>query len=85
MPVGRRVAVVGSGGLSHRLPLPDWRSPDGDDEEFMVRCMARRPRTNWQDYEDAGAEIIRAAHAAITPGFDAECLDHLTAGTLRPA
>ena len=27
LPGDRRVAVIGTGGLSHRLPFPDWRSP----------------------------------------------------------
>ncbi|MEZ5294928.1 MAG: hypothetical protein R2697_01225 [Ilumatobacteraceae bacterium] len=33
---GRRVAVIGTGGLSHAVPFPDWRDPVGDDEEFLA-------------------------------------------------
>ena len=43
-PAARRVVVVGSGGLSHRLPFPDWRAPQGDDEEFLVGAWLRRSR-----------------------------------------
>ncbi|MFF1568105.1 catechol 1,2-dioxygenase [Streptomyces sp. NPDC058293] len=68
-PGGRRVAVVGSGGLSHRLPWPDWREPHGEDEEFMVGAWLNG-RENWQDYDARRREIIRAAEAALTPEFD---------------
>jgi 2,3-dihydroxyphenylpropionate 1,2-dioxygenase len=72
-PEDRRVAVIGSGGLSHRLPWPDWRDPHGDDEEFMVQAWLDG-RDNWQDYDARRREIIRAAEAAINPEFDDEFL-----------
>ncbi|MGW0583710.1 DODA-type extradiol aromatic ring-opening family dioxygenase, partial [Streptomyces sp. NPDC002920] len=72
-PGGRRVAVIGSGGLSHRLPWPDWREPHGDDEEFMVGAW-RNGRENWQDYDIRRREIIRAAEASLNPEFDDEFL-----------
>lgn len=72
-PGDRRVAVVGSGGLSHRLPWPDWREPHGDDEEFMVGAWLNG-RENWQDYDVRRREIIRAAEAALNPEFDNEFL-----------
>ncbi|WP_030263477.1 catechol 1,2-dioxygenase [Streptomyces violens] len=78
-PGDRRVAVVGSGGLSHRLPWPDWRAPDGEDEEFMVGAWLNG-RNNWQDYDQRRREIIRAAEAAITPAFDEEFLALLERG-----
>jgi 2,3-dihydroxyphenylpropionate 1,2-dioxygenase len=68
-PGDRRVAVIGSGGLSHRLPWPDWRVPDGEDEEFMVRAWLDG-RNNWQEYDARRRQIIRAAQAAINPDFD---------------
>jgi 2,3-dihydroxyphenylpropionate 1,2-dioxygenase len=68
-PGDRRVAVIGSGGLSHRLPWPDWRVPDGEDEEFMVRAWLDG-RYNWQEYDARRRQIIRAAQAAINPDFD---------------
>jgi 2,3-dihydroxyphenylpropionate 1,2-dioxygenase len=81
-PGDRRVAVIGSGGLSHRLPWPDWRSPDGDDEEFMVRAWLDG-RNNWQDYDARRRQIIRAAQAAISPEFDEEFLAMVEKGELH--
>ncbi|WP_329577722.1 catechol 1,2-dioxygenase [Streptomyces sp. NBC_01361] len=72
-PGDRRVAVVGSGGLSHRLPWPDWREPHSEDEEFMVGAWLNG-RDNWQDYDARRREIIRAAEAALNPEFDEEVL-----------
>ncbi|WP_072803188.1 catechol 1,2-dioxygenase [Rhodococcoides yunnanense] len=65
----KRVVVIASGGLSHRLPWPDWRDPQGADEDFMVRAWLDG-RENWADYDVRRREIIRAAEAAITPSFD---------------
>ncbi|MFD0689198.1 DODA-type extradiol aromatic ring-opening family dioxygenase [Actinomadura fibrosa] len=81
-PGERRVAVIGSGGLSHRLPWPDWRSPDGEDEEFMVRAWLDG-RNNWQDYDARRREIIRAARAAINPEFDDAFLAMVEKGELH--
>ncbi|GAB3969770.1 2,3-dihydroxyphenylpropionate 1,2-dioxygenase [Actinoallomurus acanthiterrae] len=81
-PGDRRVAVIGSGGLSHRLPWPDWRSPDGEDEEFMVRAWLDG-RNNWQDYDARRRQIIRAAQAAINPEFDDELLTMVEKGELH--
>ncbi|WP_299541453.1 catechol 1,2-dioxygenase [uncultured Streptomyces sp.] len=78
-PGDRRVAVVGSGGLSHRLPWPDWREPHGEDEEFMVGAWLNG-RENWQDYDARRREIIRAAEASLTPEFDNEFLALLERG-----
>jgi 2,3-dihydroxyphenylpropionate 1,2-dioxygenase len=78
-PGDRRVAVIGSGGLSHRLPWPDWRDPHGDDEEFIVDAWLNG-RENWQDYDARRREIIRAAEAAINPEFDHEFLSLLERG-----
>jgi 2,3-dihydroxyphenylpropionate 1,2-dioxygenase len=78
-PDDRRVAVIGSGGLSHRLPWPDWREPHGDDEEFMVGAWLNG-RENWQDYDARRREIIKAAEAAINPEFDEEFLSLLERG-----
>ncbi|MFF4509313.1 catechol 1,2-dioxygenase [Streptomyces sp. NPDC001401] len=78
-PEDRRVAVIGSGGLSHRLPWPDWREPHGEDEEFMVGAWLNG-RENWQDYDARRREIIRAAEAAINPEFDEAFLSLLERG-----
>ncbi|MFI0445550.1 hypothetical protein [Actinomadura sp. 6N118] len=78
-PGDRRVAVIGSGGLSHRLPWPDWRDPRGDDEEFLVGAWLDG-RDNWRDYDARRRQIIRAAEAAINTGFDNEFLTLLEGG-----
>ncbi len=69
----RRVVVIASGGLSHRLPWPDWREPRGADEEFMVRAWLDG-RHNWPDYDARRRQIIRAAEPAINETFDQEFL-----------
>ena len=81
-PGDRRVAVIGSGGLSHRLPWPDWRDPHGEDEEFMVGAWLDG-RENSGEYDARRREIIRAAEAAISPEFDEEFLSRLERGELR--
>jgi 2,3-dihydroxyphenylpropionate 1,2-dioxygenase len=78
-PGPRRVAVIGSGGLSHRLPWPDWRDPRGDDEEFMVRAWLDG-RAHWQDYDARRRQIIRGARPAISAAFDEEFLSLLESG-----
>lgn len=78
-PEDLRVVVIGSGGLSHRLPWPDWRAPEGDDEEFMVRAWLDG-RLNWSDYDVRRRQIIRAATSAITPEWDEAVIDTFVAG-----
>jgi 2,3-dihydroxyphenylpropionate 1,2-dioxygenase len=78
-PDDRRVVVIASGGLSHRLPWPDWRDPHGDDEDFMVRAWLDG-RENWADYDVRRRQIIRAAEAAISPEFDNRVLELFTLG-----
>lgn len=79
-PAGTRVAVIGSGGLSHRLPWPDWRDPHGEVEEFLARAWLDG-RNNWERYDARRREIIRAATAAINVDFDREFLSWLENGT----
>jgi 2,3-dihydroxyphenylpropionate 1,2-dioxygenase len=78
-PGARRVAVVGSGGLSHRLPWPDWRDPRGDDEEFMVGAWLNG-RDHWRDYDARRRRIVRAAAPAVNAEFDEEFLSLLESG-----
>jgi 2,3-dihydroxyphenylpropionate 1,2-dioxygenase len=81
-PGGRRVAVVGSGGLSHRLPWPDdWQDPHGDDEAFMVEAWLEG-RADWAKYDPGRREIILAAESCISPDFDRELLGALERGGL---
>ncbi|MDL4818508.1 DODA-type extradiol aromatic ring-opening family dioxygenase [Actinomadura opuntiae] len=78
-PSDRRVAVIGSGGLSHRLPWPDWRDPHGDDEEFMVAAWMNG-RGDWSRYDARRRQIIRAAPSIVNPRFDREFLDLIETG-----
>ncbi|EME14417.1 DODA-type extradiol aromatic ring-opening family dioxygenase [Rhodococcus triatomae] len=78
-PGDKRVVVIASGGLSHRLPWPDWRDPHGDDEDFMVQAWLDG-RENWSDYDVRRRQIIRAAEAAISPEFDDRILDLFATG-----
>ncbi len=70
----RRVVVIASGGLSHRLPFPRWYAPEGADEEFLVEAWLEG-RGNWADYDPRRRQIIRAATPSIEPDFDRAFLD----------
>ena len=88
-PSGRRVALIASGGLSHRLPWPDWRVPSNDDEDFLVEAWLNG-RTNWKDYEARRREIVLKAsriansHSPISPDFDRAFLSALGRQELAP-
>ncbi|MEM7322464.1 MAG: catechol 1,2-dioxygenase [Actinomycetota bacterium] len=74
-----RVAVIGSGGLSHRLPFPDWRSPESEDDEFLIQSWLDG-RDNWTGFEERRRKIVVAAPPDLNPAFDREVLDLLAAG-----
>jgi 2,3-dihydroxyphenylpropionate 1,2-dioxygenase len=79
----RRVVVIASGGLSHRLPWPaDWRDPHGADEEFLVEAWLNG-RGDWERYDGRRREIITAARPVIHPEFDQEFLAELERGGLE--
>ncbi|MDF5755087.1 hypothetical protein [Spongiactinospora sp. TRM90649] len=83
MPDDRRVVVISSGGLSHRLPWPsDWTDPEGDDEEFLVGAWLNG-RGEWRRYDKRRREIIVAAQPTIFPDFDERFLADLEKGDLR--
>ncbi|MEO1064313.1 MAG: catechol 1,2-dioxygenase [Actinomycetota bacterium] len=77
-----RVAVIGSGGLSHRLPFPDWRSPASDDDEFLVESWIEG-RDGWQRFEQRRRSIVVAAPPDLNPDFDERALALLAAGDGR--
>jgi 2,3-dihydroxyphenylpropionate 1,2-dioxygenase len=77
----RGVAVIGSGGLSHQLPFPDWRSPRSDDDRFLVDSWVEG-RGRWSDYETRRRGIITSAPPRLHEDFDAATLERLEAGTL---
>jgi 2,3-dihydroxyphenylpropionate 1,2-dioxygenase len=78
-PGARRVAVIGSGGLSHVLPWPDWRDPKSDDDEFMVQAWTDG-RNHWQDYDARRRQIILTSPSVIAESFDEEFLSWLEKG-----
>lgn len=76
-----RIAIIATGGLSHALPFPDWRRPDGEDEEFLAASW-KEGRLDWQQFETRRREIIVNAPPRTNSEFDLTFLDHLAAGTL---
>ena len=76
MPDDIRVAVIGSGGMSHQLPWPDWRAPETEADRFLVEAWLNG-REDWERYEVPRRELIRAAEADIAPAFDHQFLDDL--------
>ncbi|MEZ5224163.1 MAG: hypothetical protein R2743_21930 [Ilumatobacteraceae bacterium] len=81
LPGDRRVAVVGTGGLSHAIPFPDWRAPDGDDEEFLARSF-REGRGRWEEFEPRRRPIVTGATPRLNEGFDREVLQLVERGRL---
>lgn len=76
-----RVAVVGSGGLSHKLPWPKWDAPEDDDDRFLVEAWLNG-REHWEQFEGRRRQIVRAAKAGINPDFDERFLGALEKGEL---
>lgn len=81
-PGDGRVAIVASGGLSHALPWPDWRQPESDDDEFMVRAWLDG-RENWSSYDTRRREIILKAKPRLNEEFDEQVLGWVEAGELE--
>ncbi|MEJ2864028.1 hypothetical protein [Actinomycetospora flava] len=79
--VDRRVALIASGGLSHRLPWPKWFATLSDDDRFLVEAWLNG-RDSWAEYEVRRRQIIRAAQPDINADFDARFLAALEAGDL---
>lgn len=80
-PDGRRVVVIGSGGLSHHLPWPRWYEPRSEDDEFMLEAWTEG-RGEWARYDARRREIVRAATPRISPEFDRAFLGRLERGGL---
>jgi len=78
----RRVAVVGSGGLSHQLPFPDWRRPASDDDEYLVTSWVDG-RDRWAEYEPRRRSIVVGAPARLAEDFDHDVLATLARGDGR--
>lgn len=79
LPNDLKVAVIGSGGLSHRLPFPDWRKPNSENDEFLVDSW-RNGRGDWERYEKRRRAIIVNAPPDLNEAFDNEFLEALGKG-----
>ena len=80
LPDGLKVAMIGSGGLSHHLPFPDWRNPMSANDRFLVDSW-KFGRGNWEKYEEKRRAIIVNAPARLNEAFDRSFLDALCAGS----
>jgi 2,3-dihydroxyphenylpropionate 1,2-dioxygenase len=77
-----RIAVIGTGGLSHRLPFPDWRAPQSDDDAFLAESF-RVGRGRWQEFEPRRRSIVVNAPPRLNEEFDRGLLERLGEGKLR--
>jgi 2,3-dihydroxyphenylpropionate 1,2-dioxygenase len=77
----QRVAIIGTGGLSHTLPFPDWRAPASDDDQFLVDSWTVG-RGRWQEFEARRRSIVVNAPPRLNERFDTEYLERLTHGRL---
>ncbi|GAA3733199.1 2,3-dihydroxyphenylpropionate 1,2-dioxygenase [Spinactinospora alkalitolerans] len=80
---GKRIAIIASGGLSHRLPWPKWFRTLSDDDRFLVEAWLNG-RHSWHEYEVRRRQIIRAAEPDINEEFDRWLLDLFARGDLEP-
>jgi 2,3-dihydroxyphenylpropionate 1,2-dioxygenase len=80
----KRVVVIASGGLSHRLPWPKWFNTLSDDDRFLAEAWLNG-RHSWKDYEVRRREIVRAAQPDINEEFDLELLAMFERGDTEPA
>ena len=78
-PERLRIVVIGTGGLSHKLPFPDWRCPQSDDDEFLVGSW-REGRGHWNQYETRRRQIIIGASPLLNEVFDRKFLESVEQG-----
>lgn len=78
-PPDKRIAVIGTGGLSHTLPFPDWRAPQSDDDAFLVDSW-ESGRGRWQEFETRRRQILVNAPPRLNEEFDRRFLELITAG-----
>lgn len=79
LPDNVRVAIIGSGGLSHQLPFPDWRKPESDNDDFLVDSW-KNGRGDWERYEKRRRGIIVNSPPQLNETFDNEFLNALSKG-----
>lgn len=80
LPDNLTVAIIGSGGLSHRLPFPDWRKPKSDNDDFLVDSW-KNGRGDWERYEKRRRAIIVNAPPDLNVNFDRSFLGALESGS----
>ena len=79
LPGDRRAVVIGTGGLSHALPFPDWSAPASDDDRFLVDSW-RHGRADWSTNEQRRRRIILNSPPVINTAFDESFLADVTVG-----
>ena len=76
----KRVVVIGSGGLSHRLPYPKWEHPQTEGERFLVEAWLEG-RGRWEEYDAKRRQLTVGTQPRINPEFDEDLLARIEAGT----
>lgn len=79
----KRIAILGSGGLSHDPPLPQ-RSPQSADLPMGPRVLSHKERVERQARVYAAAEAFAAGSASLSrplaPGWDVDFMNALAEG-----
>lgn len=81
LPGAQRIAVIATGGLSHKLPFPDWRTPKSDDDEFLISSW-REGRGRWQEYEIRRRKLVVGAQPVLNEAFDEAFLESIEKGSV---
>ncbi|MDA8072496.1 MAG: hypothetical protein M0Z40_19110 [Actinomycetota bacterium] len=85
-PEARRVAVIGSGGLSHHVPLPLWQELDPERSEQWDAFVAGIPDAQRTEVERRRVARMMAtlgtSETRIDPVLDKDVLDMLERGAL---
>jgi hypothetical protein len=82
---GLRVALIGTGGLSHAVPLLDWRSLDDDPvgRDWLAFMSAGRQGADPQVQQRIADEVVRWSRdglGRISEDFDRELIAWMQAG-----
>jgi len=84
-PGARRAAVLGSGGLSHQVPLPSWQELNRDDERYRTFVTGLAPEEA-AEIEPGRVrrilDILGTSQTWTDADLDREILDHFTRGQL---
>lgn len=82
---GLRVALIGTGGLSHAVPLPDWRGLDDDPvgRDWLAFMSAGRQGADPQVQQRIADEVLRWGREGlgqISEDFDRQLIAWMQAG-----